>query len=64
MADNGRYVTLSPDSEKNRLLFSGLLRYILGLLDAYGADKDDNLTEAALGERVEVLQASFCPPES
>lgn len=41
--------------------FSGPLRYILELLDAYGADKDDNLAEAALGERAEVLQASFHP---
>lgn len=62
MADNGRYVTLSPDSQKNRLFFfSGPLRHILELLDAHGADKDDNLAEAALGERIGVLQASFCP---
>ena len=53
-----------PIHKRTGIFFSGLLRYILESLNAYGADKDDNLAEAALGERVEVLQASFCPPVS
>lgn len=53
-----------PIHKRTGFFFSGLLRYILELFDAYGADKDDDLAEAALGERVEVLQASFCPPVS
>lgn len=51
---------MSPDSQKNRHFFSGLLRYILELFDAYGADKDDNLAEAALGE-VRSSRQAFAP---
>lgn len=47
--------------KRTDFFFSGPLRHILELLDAHGADKYDNLAEAALGERIGVLQASFCP---
>lgn len=55
---------VSRITKEQAFFFSGLLRYILESLDTNGADKDDNLAEAALGERGEVLQASFCPPVS
>lgn len=40
------------------------LRYILELLDDFGADKADCLARAVLRERILVLWASFCPAEN